>query len=79
MGRSIAVLAYDHDRIKNVSHDVARVMGWRYDSDRGAVYVQGCGMDMAFHLVYSLARTLYSELENDDTRDSGYWLSSRVI
>jgi hypothetical protein len=70
MGRTIKVLAIGPDGISNVSHDVARVLGWRVDTDRAGVYVQGCGMDMAFHLVYTLARVLY---------DDGYALTQRHV
>lgn len=79
MGRTIAVFAYDRKRklITNVSHDVARVLNWQYDNDRGGVYVTGCGMDMAFHLTYTLARVLYRDDEN--WRDAGYLLNQHTI
>lgn len=79
MGRVIAVLAYrDSDQgIVNVSHHVARVLDWRYDNDWQGVYVQGCGMDMAFHLTYTLSRALYPD--SDGGERSGYLLSNRNI
>lgn len=85
MGRSIAVLAYGSTRpggngtpsITNVSHHVARALDWRYDNDRQAVYVQGCGMDMAFHLTYTLSRALYAA--SDGGERSGYLLTNRNI
>lgn len=87
MGRTIKVLGNrrgpdGHMRITNVSGDVARVLGWQIDRQTGDVYVQGCGMDMCFHLVYSLARTLYGDWAMDllpGTRDAGYSLTSRTI
>lgn len=39
---------------------VARVLECRMAKDQGLVVV-GCGMDMGFHVVYSLARCLYPE------------------
>jgi hypothetical protein len=78
MGRSIAVFATDDKGIIcNVSRDVARVCEWRYDNDRQAVYVSGCGMDMAFHLVYTLAHVLYRTDEN--WQRAGYLLENRTI
>ena len=91
MSRVISALAIqagkgsDPARIVNVSHDVARVLNSSYDNDRGGVWVTGCGMDMCFHLVYSLARVLYSDdteaLEkiNRTWRDAGYALDSRPL
>lgn len=69
MGRTIAVLAINGDEIYDVSYSVARVLGWKID-DRGGVYVQGCGTDMCFHLVYTLAQKLYND---------GYALTARGI
>lgn len=79
MGRVIAVLAYNAERgaILNVSRDVARVLGWRFDNIRMGVYVQGAGMDMAFHLTYTLSRALYAEADGGER--SGYLLHQHMI
>lgn len=37
----------------------ACAMGDRYDFKRGGIVVGGCGMDMGFHLVYSLGHALW--------------------
>ena len=66
------------DRIINVSRDVARVVGWAYDNDHGGVYVTGCGMDMAFHTVYTLASILYRDTADEPAR-AGYLLDNRTI
>lgn len=71
MQRSITVLAQDGRELWNVSGQVARALGWRYDNHDG-VTVKGCGMDMTFHLVYSLSQTLYGARE-------GYALKHRNI
>jgi hypothetical protein len=91
MGRVIDVLAIkpaqnsDAPRIISVGHDVARVLDSRFDFDHDGVWVEGCGMDMCFHLVYTLARALYSddaetlEKHNRTWRDAGYTLESRPL
>jgi hypothetical protein len=56
MSRSITVIGPD---FRNLSHEVARVIGWRFDRNRMAIVVDGAGMDRGFHLVYTLARCLY--------------------
>jgi hypothetical protein len=43
------------------SYRIAAVLGWSYDDDREAIRVSGAGMDMGFHLVYSLSSLLYPE------------------
>ena len=62
MRRAVAVLAVGEDRrIRNVSWAVARVTGYRFDRDRDAVLVNGCGMDAGFEVAYNLARVLYRD------------------
>lgn len=57
MTRTISVL--DPDSLRDVSYLVARALGYSVDRDRGGLRVGGCGMDMGFHVAYSLARVLY--------------------
>lgn len=40
---------------------VAEVLGWPCPPDREGVKVDGAGMDMGFHLAYSLAHVLYGD------------------
>ena len=60
--------------IADLSWPVAVLTGQRI-SDRGVVVVRGCGMDMGFHLVYSLGRALYPKgvpCKSKTHRDGGY-------
>jgi hypothetical protein len=61
MQRTISVLATKDGEIRDVSWAVARALDWRFDRDRGGVKVNGCGMDMGFHLVHSLSYSIYGE------------------
>lgn len=45
--------------LRTIGGLAARAMGERYDYQRGGVVVGGCGMDMGFHLVYSLGYVLW--------------------
>jgi hypothetical protein len=54
--------------VEDLSWAVARAAGWRRGD--GGVVVNGCGMDMAFHLVYTLAVVLYGD---------GYALGQRAL
>lgn len=44
-----------------VAWNAAKAMGDRFDRDREGIRVSGCGMDMGFHLVYNLGRTLFPD------------------
>jgi hypothetical protein len=54
----------------------AHAIGWKWGEKAGLV-VGGCGMDMGFHAVYTLSRTLFPEGFDDgrdQSRDGGYAL-----
>lgn len=88
--RSISVLAITDPatdyrgeaRIIDVSHHVARVLGWSLDRDNGGVRVRGCGMDMAFHMVYSMSRIIHADTgytRRDGGTDAGYAVSKQDL
>lgn len=57
MSRSISVV---DQHSNDVTWLVVRALGEKLDRHDG-IRVGGCGMDMGFHLVYSLSRTLYPD------------------
>lgn len=66
MSRKIAVLCLivEGDKIIDLhpNYAVGKVLGWRVEQkgDDGII-VSGCGMDMGFHLAYSLSQVLYGD------------------
>lgn len=60
MSRHIKVFAITGERIQNISYYVATYLDWRY-TNKEAVFVGGCGMDMGFHLIYTLSSCLYDD------------------
>jgi hypothetical protein len=58
MLRHIEVYIFKDNQPLYLSYDAARVLGWGEAKD-GGVNVTGCGMDMGFHLVYSLSYRLF--------------------
>ena len=60
MSREIAAYLHTPQGITSISWAVAAITGQRF-GDRGGVIVQGAGMDMTFHLAYSLSRALYPD------------------
>lgn len=66
----VYVVAYG--QISKINHLVAQALGWT-DKNSGTVRgvrVTGCGVDMGYHLVYSLAVKMFND---------GYALGKREI
>ena len=75
MTRAISVISPD---LRDVSYLVSRVTGFKMDPKYEGLKVGGCGMDMGYHVVYSLSRALYRDTEYPD-RDAGYALRHRWL
>ncbi len=73
MSRDISLFYVKENQIVNITYYAGLALGWRLVNRNGsrAVRVGGCGMDMGFHLVYTLSRTLY---KSTDGADTGYFL-----
>lgn len=60
MSRRIDVYTFNKDGSKNyLSYNVAKALGYTLTDD--GIRVGGTGMDMGFHLVYTLSRTLFRD------------------
>ncbi len=71
MMRHVRVIALTEDGPRYWSYHVARALGWPLTrKGEDAVKVSGCGMDMGFHLAYTLSQTLY----DDGTALNHRWL-----
>jgi hypothetical protein len=74
MSRDISVFYVKDNQILNITYSVAKAMGCKLVERNGsrAIKVGGCGMDMGFHLVYTLSSVLYrGTIESDP----GYYLN----
>jgi hypothetical protein len=74
MNRDISVFYAKDNQILNITYSVAKAIGWPLVERNGsrAIKVGGCGMDMGFHLVYTLSSVLYrGTIESDP----GYYLN----
>lgn len=56
---------------------VAAILDMPLDREKEGIRVDGCGMDMGFHVVYSLARAVYGT--EKDAEDAGYVLKHRWL
>lgn len=84
MSRRISAYICEGGDIRCINHWVATVIDEK-ESDKGGITIGGCGMDMGFHMVYTLGRYLFPDGfkvegrgRNGDTsgwdRDGGYAL-----
>lgn len=85
MSRSIDCYVIRDNNPLWISRHVANVTGHGWDAKREAVKVGGCGMDMGFHVVYSLGYALWPNgtetphgtRNGEPDTDGGYALKHR--
>lgn len=61
MYRAIKCQIVSRGEILDISWLVARATGFGFDERHGGVKASGCGMDMTFHVVYSLSSALWPD------------------
>tara|TARA_R100001086_G_scaffold241299_1_gene168117 strand:+ start:324 stop:671 length:348 start_codon:yes stop_codon:yes gene_type:complete len=67
MSRNISLVVFKDDGQRQYTihpnYTASKLLGWKLVEDRGhsAIRVSGCGMDMGFHLVYTLGSILYGD------------------
>jgi|TARA_S200002703_G_scaffold56765_1_gene49501 hypothetical protein len=61
MSRHIKIMRPYNDEVENLSWYVAKLLGWTYKDNTRSIFVRGCGMDMGFHVIYTLAQALYGD------------------
>jgi ABC-type thiamine transport system ATPase subunit len=74
MSRDISLIYIKNNSIYHLNYSAAMALGDRLVSRNSsdAIRVNGCGMDMGFHLVYNLSSVLFAGQER-----AGYVLSHR--
>ena len=75
MTRRIRLVKLDPDGPRYLTRATAAMLGYPMRED--ALVVKGAGMDMGFHVVYSLSRALYPD--GFGVRDGGYALTHRWL
>lgn len=73
MSRRIDLYTVRDNRPQYLSGYAATVTGWKLH-DNGGIVVGGCGMDMGFHLVYTLSSILFRDNPIEGRNHSGYEL-----
>lgn len=59
MSRNISAFVIHENQPHNITYDVSKILDYKLAKNTEGVRVGGCGMDMGFHLVYSLSSSLY--------------------
>lgn len=59
MSRSISLCVVHKGDLIKLDYWIAQALGENIDNKNGGLKVSGCGMDIGFHLVYQLGRTLW--------------------
>ena len=60
VSRDIGVYRIVEGKLQDISYFVSKILGWSL-AKNGGVKVSGCGMDIGFHLVYSLSWALFPD------------------
>ena len=86
MMRVIDLFVIRKGDLRRISWSAAKALGWTYDRNHEGVKVGGCGMDMGFHLVYSLSSVVFEGTRKHKAwarkqcqRSAGYMLRSRWV
>lgn len=76
MSRKISFKVADGSSIFDITYLVAKVLDYKMINANGfnAIRVNGCGMDMGFHLVYSLSSVLFAGQDRAGHKLSHRWL-----
>ena len=76
MSRHISLKIVHRGELIDITYLAARVMGDKLSEKLGhnTIRVNGCGMDMGWHLVYNLSSTIYAGADR-----AGYVINQRWI
>lgn len=78
MSRRIDLYVIHKNRLACLSHYIAILEGYRVHKS-GGLTVQGCGMDMGFHLVHNLSYALHGYEKTSRVSHPGYTLTHEWI
>lgn len=75
MSRDISLKTVEDGQIRDITYTVAIALGEKPKDKDGqrVIRVNGCGMDMGFHLVYGLSSVLYGHEDRGGYKLSQEW------
>lgn len=69
MTRKMSIYAIENKRLRYLNHAVSDVTSFKRDKNNHLI-VGGCGMDMCFHLTYSIKQSLYPKAKFEELTQS---------
>ena len=70
MSRHIQFFKIKDNNLLNLTYNICDEFNYTFKDKTRSLYIQGCGMDMGFHVIYNLSRDLFKD---------GYKLKYRMI
>jgi len=61
MSRTMDLYVVANGEILRLTWSIAKVLDWTYDRRKEALRVEGCGMDMGCHTVYTLSEVIFGD------------------
>lgn len=75
MSRRISLVTFKNNQPYFLDYWASKALDWRLHHDKEGIVTTGCGMDMGFHLVYTLSRVIFKGAR----KDPGYKLNHRWL
>jgi len=76
MNRSISFYTIRKNQPLKLDYHIARILDYKHDKNNGGLKINGCGMDMGFHVVYSLSNVIFKK---NKKREQGYNLKQQWL
>tara|TARA_R110002020_G_scaffold174057_1_gene365063 strand:+ start:65 stop:340 length:276 start_codon:yes stop_codon:yes gene_type:complete len=70
MTRHISFFKIIDNEPEYINHEINDLLDYKFSKNYNGLVVGGCGMDMAFHVVYSYGKVKH---------DNGYYYRSRIL
>ena len=70
MTRHISFFKIVNNEPQYINHEINKLLDYKFNKNYNSLVVGGCGMDMAFHVVYQ-----YGQVKHDN----GYYYRSRIL
>ncbi len=77
MTRYIDVYVFRDNEPRYISYWASKVLDWKMSRTQEGIKIGGCGMDMGFHLVYSLSHRLFPKGFGEPCHVCGYRPSTK--
>lgn len=74
MQRTIEPVIFIHGEPRWLGYSVSKLLDWPFDQAQEGVKVRGTGMDMGFHLIYTLSAVLYGYDDEGGYKLNQQWL-----